>query len=147
MGAKYMDNWHDFFLKLCDLAASKSKDIYTKIGAAIRGSGNEVVSIGYNGLPRGVNDDVEERQQRPTKYFWFEHAERNAIYNVARRLLQGTTLYVQMYPCADCARAIIQVGIAKVVIANKNLPPQWTESMKVAETMFKEAGVEVEWSK
>lgn len=135
--------WDDLFIEICNVISKKSKDIYTKIGAVIKGTGNEVISLGFNGMPRGVNDDKTERQQRPTKYYWFEHAERNAIYNVARRLLEGTTIYVQMYPCADCARAIIQVGIKEVVIPNTYLPERWTESCEVASEMFKEAGVKV----
>jgi dCMP deaminase len=74
-----MMNWTNYFLNIAEAVKEKSKDQRTKIGAVIVGKDNEIVSTGYNSFPRGIDDDVEERQQRPEKYFWFEHAERNAI--------------------------------------------------------------------
>src|SRR3972149_4666305 len=104
--------WPEFFFALAALAAKKSKDRSTKIGAVVVGPDNEVRSLGYNGFPRGINDDVEERHRRPAKYLWSEHAERNAIYNAVRAgiCLRGCTMYVHSHPCVDCARAIIQSG-------------------------------------
>jgi len=106
------------FMTLAYTAALCSKDVRTKVGAVIVGPGNEIISIGYNGLPRGANDDDEERQQRPGKYQWFEHAERNAIYNAARVgvSVNNCTIYTPYYPCSDCMRAIIQSGIKRLVL-------------------------------
>lgn len=102
---------------MAEYVSTKSKDKSTKVGAVIVGPNNEVLSVGWNGFPRGVNDDVEERHERPAKYEWTEHGERNAIYNAARHgiRLDGTTLYTTHDPCADCARAIVQSGIRHVV--------------------------------
>lgn len=133
------------------LTAMASKDTRTKIGAVIIGPDNELRSSGYNGFPRGCDDDVESRYDRPEKYYWFEHAERNAIYNAARIGVstKDCTLYTQAVPCADCARAVIQAGIKKIII-HKGFEftsmPKWEESMKRSETMLAECGVEVvEW--
>jgi len=76
--------WDDYFLNIAENVKLKSKDKRTQIGAVIVGKGNEIVSTGYNSFPRNINDSIEERQVRPEKYYWFEHAERNAIYNAAR---------------------------------------------------------------
>ena len=76
--------WKDYFVSIAEQVKEKSKDIKTKIGAVIVGKDNEILSTGYNSFPRGLDDNVVQRQERPEKYFWFEHAERNAIYNAAR---------------------------------------------------------------
>ncbi|WP_246710353.1 deoxycytidylate deaminase [Martelella soudanensis] len=103
------------FHALCDETASRSEDRDFKIGAVIVGPGHEVRATGYNGLPRGVGNEDATRFDRASgeKFFWIEHAERNAIYNAARSgaALAGCTIYVNRFPCADCARAIIQSGI------------------------------------
>ena len=100
-------NWVDYFYKIAEQVKEKSKDKKTKIGAVIVGKDNEIVSTGYNSFPRGIDDNVAERQERPEKYFWFEHAERNAIYNAARIGVstKGCTMFLTCdIPCADCAR-------------------------------------------
>ena len=133
------------------LIAMQSKDPCTKVGAVIVGTDNEVRSTGYNGLPRGCVDDNPNRDTRPEKYYWYEHAERNAIYNAARMGLsvKGCTLYTQGIPCADCARAVIQSGITEVITHaewNANSPPKWEESAKRSLEMFEETGVNLlEW--
>jgi dCMP deaminase len=143
-------NWHKFFVSMAELASTKSKDRSTKVGAVIVGTSNNVLSIGFNGFPRGVNDDVEARHERPLKYSLTEHAERNAIYNAARHgiRLEGATLYLNCggLPCDDCARAIIQSGIIKVVSMNKPFNGAggiWEEKERVSAEMFKESGVKV----
>lgn len=142
--------WDEFFLRQVYLVASKSKDRSTKIGAVLV-RGNRVVAQGYNGLPTGIDDDVEERQVRPEKYLWTEHAERNAIYSCARHGVAslGATMYTQGIPCADCARAIIQGGVAKVVVHKQwmrggGFVDRWAESCRRSEQMFAEAGVTLE---
>ena len=76
-------NWDQYFLNIAEEVKQKSKDRRTKIGAVIVGKDHEIITTGYNSFPRGINDDVEERQVRPEKYYWFEHAERNALYKAA----------------------------------------------------------------
>ena len=73
--------WVEYFYNIANEVKNKSKDKRTQIGAVIVGKNKEIVSTGYNSFPRGINDWDEERQERPEKYYWFEHAERNAIYN------------------------------------------------------------------
>ncbi len=130
-----------------------SKDRSTQVGCVIVGPDGEERSSGFNGMPRGVNDDVEERHARPEKYHWMEHGERNAIFNAARVgvPLKGCTLYVTSTPskftcCTDCARAIIQSGITRVVQepldVESDASKRWVESTERVVTMFKEAGVE-----
>jgi dCMP deaminase len=144
-------NWQSYFKGIALQVKNKSKDNRTQIGAVIVGRGNEIVSTGYNSFPRGINDNLPERQERPEKYYWFEHAERNALYNAARIGVstEGCTIYLTCgIPCADCARGIINAGIRKVVcdehptVANDD---RWKEHAIRSLQMFKEAGVEVEY--
>jgi len=139
------------YMTMAYLVAMQSKDNRTWIGSVIVGPDNEVRSTGYNGLPRGCNDDIAERQEQPEKYFWFEHSERNAIYNAARMGLsmKDCILYTMGIPCADCARAVIQAGITKVVVHkpwNADNTEKWVESCRRSKEMFQEAGVKlIEW--
>lgn len=133
-------------------ATNHSKDRSTKVGALILGKEKEPLSWGYNGFPRGVNDNKEDRHQRPVKYMWSEHAERNAIYNAARAgiRLRGAHIYVtSLPPCTDCARAIIQSGISTVFLEAKAFDTTnerskaWLENWPVALEMFREGKVEI----
>jgi len=144
------DSWDEFFIKLTRLIAEKSKDQSTKCGCVIVGPDNEVRSMGYNGLPRGM-EYVEEVHQRPYKYMVFEHAERNAIYNAVRMglSLKDCTAYVTGPPCCDCARGLIQSGITRVVIPEHHnfvdrKDDTWTTSCSVAEYMFRQTNVKFE---
>ncbi|MCR8724997.1 deoxycytidylate deaminase [Frigidibacter sp. ROC022] len=138
--------WTRRFLDLADLIASWSDDRDRHVGAVIVGAAHEVRASGYNGLPRGVGGHEDARYDRASgeKFHWVEHAERNAIYNAARAgtAVEGCTIYVNRFPCADCARAIIQSGIARVVCPPR---PQndgaLDHSFVVAETLLAEAGV------
>lgn len=140
-----MADWYSRFRGLAKLIGSWSKDRSTHVGCIVFGPDREVRTVGYNGFPRGVNDDVEERHARPAKYLWTEHAERNAIYNAALTgvCLKGCTLVAAgLYPCADCARAIIQSGIVRLVADVPNFDhPVWGESWRVADIMLREANV------
>lgn len=136
--------WDDHFMGLARYISQQSKDRSRKVGCVIVGPGKEIRATGYNGFPRGVNDDVEERHQRPTKYRWTEHAERNAIFNAARSGVStmGCTVYVHWYPCMDCARAMVQAGILNVVAVE----PDWNDAQYKADfadvqQLFLEAGV------
>lgn len=142
------DTWTRRFLGLADHMAAWSEDRDFHVGAVIVGAGHEVRASGYNGLPRGVSATDPARLDRASgeKFHWVEHAERNAIYNAARAgtAIQGCTIYVNRFPCADCARGIIQSGIVRVVC-----PPRpahdgkLDHSFAVSETMLAEAGVDL----
>jgi len=143
-------NWDEYFINIAEQVKLKSKDKRTQIGVVVVGKDNEIVSTGYNSFARGINDDIDERQERPEKYFWFEHAERNAIYNAARIGVStlGTTMYMTCgMSCSDCARAIINSGISKIVLRKGKgaKGDKWNESSIRSIQMFKEAGVIVEY--
>ena len=131
------------------MVATWSKDPSTKTGAIVVGPDREIRATGYNGLVRGVDDNKPERMERPTKYDFFEHAERNAIYNacLTGTSLKGCIMYATHPPCTDCARAIIQSGI-KVVVTNEmeinSATPTntWRDKLSYSKQMFDEAGIE-----
>jgi len=142
--------WVEYFYNIAEQVKEKSKDNRTKIGAVIVGKDREIVSTGYNSFPRGIDDWKPERQQRPEKYFWFEHAERNAIYNAARIGVstKGCTMYLTCgMVCADCARAIINAGIVRIFLKRGGgaKSDKWIESAARSEMMFEEAGVSVQY--
>lgn len=128
-------------------AAQKSKDLSTKVGCVIVGHSSEIVSTGYNGIPRGVKD-APERMGRPQKYLWTSHAEENAIAHAARVgvSLLGCALYVTHTPCSRCARLLIQAGISRIFVGTGSMEMQKSDpdDFYVASTMFEEAGVEVQ---
>jgi len=139
-------NWHEYFLNLTKQVALKSKDESTKIGAIIVGPEKEIRSTGYNGFPRGFNDNDPEKQKRPIKYKYMEHAERNAIYNAARfgAPIKDCTMYCLWPPCTDCARAIIQAGIVNLITnyTIKDCPKRWHDDLVIARGMLSDCGVE-----
>jgi dCMP deaminase len=107
-------SWEEYFMTLALVASLKSKDLSTQVGAVIiDNKSKKVVSSGYNGFPRYV-DDALIPQNRPEKYFYVVHAELNAILH-AERQLSNCTIYVTSFPCSECMKAIIQTGIKKVV--------------------------------
>ena len=145
---KSCDRWDARFFALCYLVASWSEDTSRKVGSVIVGPANEIRSTGYNGFARQVSSTREERYSRAAgeKYLWFEHAERNAIYNLARTgaSSDGCRMYASAYPCADCARAIIQSGIIEL----RTFPHDPTDEFfrihyAVSVEMFLESGVNV----
>jgi len=143
--------WEEYFRDIAKTVATKSKDPKTNIGAVIVGRDGEIVSTGYNSFPRGLDDTKPERFERPNKYFWFEHAERNAIYNAARvgTSTKGCTLYLDhWFPCADCARGIINAGITTIYCEPLNEDednPQYMESFVQSKEMLEEAGVQLKY--
>jgi dCMP deaminase len=146
---RLIPSWDEYYLNICEVVATRSKDPNTQVGCIISGPAHEIRSTGYNSLPRGIRDDVAERLERPTKYLWMEHAERNAIYNAARcgTPLEGCTIYIEIMPCMDCARAIVQAGIREVVVSRARMgeysSDQYDEHFRQVETLFEEAGVRV----
>lgn len=142
--------WDDYFMALAKLVATRSKDRSTKVGCVIVGPDNEIRSTGYNGFPRGVDDGAEERHQRPAKYLWTEHAERNAVYNAARAgmALKGCRIYLPWFPCMDCARAIVQSGLVEMICHEPDLnDPKWGNDFANVLTLCAEAGVVIRYQR
>ena len=142
--------WDNYFLEIADVVRRKSKDTSTKCGAVIVGPDNQIVTTGFNGFPRGIEEFDPKRWTRPLKYKFVEHAERNAIYNAARFgiALTGCTLYLfgmgpPTSPCTECAKAVIQSGIVRVVGRSyKPVPDTWIDDFDFAAALMKEAGVQ-----
>lgn len=138
------DNWDMRWMGLAHHIAGWSKDLSRKLGAVIVDDRQVLVSIGWNGFPRGLNDDVASRHARPAKYIWTEHAERNAIANAAAKGIStlGGTMYISWYPCADCARMIIQSGISRLVCIEPAWDdPTYVEHFSMVREMFEEIGL------
>ena len=137
-------SWDEYFMGLAHLSAPRSKDPSTQVGACIVDGNNKVVSIGYNGFPRGCSDDEfpweREGGMLETKYAFVVHAEVNAILN-SPRSLAGCTLYVSLFPCNECAKAIIQSGIRKIVYECDKYAKE--DNVIASKKMLKAAGVEM----
>ena len=113
--------WDEYFMAIAKLSAMRSKDPSTQVGACIVSNDNRILSIGYNGAPNGFNDEKfpwgREGNPLETKYLYVVHAERNAILNYrgSRKDLENSKIYVDLFPCNECAKEIIQAGIKEVV--------------------------------
>ena len=145
-----MKNKFAKYMGIVDAFAKLSKDQSTQVGALILGPSFEVRSVGYNGAPRGCSADEDERGvTRPEKYFWFSHAELNAITNAARvgTPLGGCALIVTHPPCMDCARAIVQAGIIEVVtrMPAPEFLERWSDHTRRTKHLFEECYVKYEW--
>ena len=138
-------------MSLVELVASWSKDRKTKCGAVIVDDRNVVVSLGWNGFPRGIDDDVDERHERPEKYLWTSHCEDNAICNAAAKGVStlGATIYINWYPCARCANNLMQAGIKKLVCPEPEWEREepgrhdWPKEFRHVRDKLKERGIEV----
>jgi dCMP deaminase len=142
------NKWDKRFMGLTQHVSEWSKDRSTKVGAVIVDEDNTIISIGYNGFPRRMNDEIESRHERPVKYLYTEHAERNSIYNAVRSgvCLKGTKIYLTWFPCPDCARAIINSGIKTVVATEPDYDMEkWGDLFKVSYEMLTECGVKIQW--
>lgn len=128
-----------------------SKDRKKKVGSVIVNTLSDTqISHGWNGFARKINDNIDARHERPAKYKWSVCAERNAIYNAARNghATDGCSIYVTYYPCSQCADAIIQSGIVKVITNEPNWDHErWGEDFKISKEKFEEAGIQVEFFK
>lgn len=135
-------NWDQYFMGLAHLSALRSKDPSTQVGAVIVDKSNRVVSIGYNGLPQGCDDDVfpwgREGGMLESKYAFVVHAELNAILN-SPRPVKECSIYVSLFPCNECAKAIIQSGIRRIVFESDKYAD--TDAVKASKMMLKAAGV------
>ena len=110
-------SWDEYFMGIAMLAAKRSKDPNTQVGACIVSRDNIIISTGYNGMPKGCSDDIFpwDREGEQTKYPYVVHAELNAILNANGRDLRGSRIYVALFPCNECAKAIIQSGVEEVI--------------------------------
>lgn len=139
--------WDEYFMGVAVLSAQRSKDNNTQVGACIVNSNHKIVAVGYNGMPIGCNDDDmpwerEGETSLDTKYPFVCHAELNAILNRNCADLNGCTLYVTLFPCNECAKAIIQSGIKKIVYGSNKYAD--SESTKASAMLFKMCGIECE---
>ena len=134
-------SWDEYFMGIAMLAAKRSKDPSTQVGACIVSQDNIIISTGYNGMPKGCSDDEFPwgRDGSDTKYPYVVHAELNAILNASGRDLRGSRVYVALFPCNECAKAIIQSGVKEVVY----LSDKYKDSMEnfASKRMLSAAGV------
>lgn len=140
--------WDKRYLALAEQVSTWSKDPSRQIGAVAVGSKGQVLAQGFNGFPRGIQDNHSRYHDREFKYKLVVHAEMNVIYNATYNgvSLNDSTLYVHGLPvCSDCAKGIIQVGIKRVVMPTQEVPDHWKESWEFTQSMFKEAGVNYEF--
>ena len=136
-------NWDEYFMGVAMLSAQRSKDPSTQVGACIANHDHKILSVGYNGMPTGCDDDLMawEREGEPldTKYLYVCHAELNAILNNDGGSLKGTTIYVTLFPCNECAKAIIQAGIKTLIYGSDKYAD--TPAVRASKRMLNAAGV------
>ena len=136
-------SWDEYFMGVAHLSGMRSKDPNTQVGACIVSDDNKILSMGYNGFPKGCSDDDfpwgREGDELDTKYPFVTHSELNAILNYRGGSLDGTKLYVSLFPCNECAKAIIQAGIHTVVYDSDKY--DGTPMNKASKRMFAAAGV------
>lgn len=139
--------WHSMFMGVALLAAARSRDQRKRNGACIASPDNKILGVGYNGLPRGCNDEDpaywgdDDSDPLNSRHSYIVHAEVNAILNCVTLPLTGSTIYATQYPCPRCAQSIIQVGIRRVVYLEKK--PHHTATNAATEKMLKDAGVQL----
>ncbi|MDO5393090.1 MAG: dCMP deaminase family protein [Mycoplasmatota bacterium] len=138
-------SWDEYFMAVAKLTAKRSKDPNTQVGACVVSNDNRILSIGYNGAPNGFDDAnfPWEREGSPleTKYLYVVHAERNAILNYrgSKKDLEGAKIYVDLFPCNECAKEIIQSGIKEVIYLSDKYAT--TESIIASKRLFDVCGV------
>ena len=138
--------WDEYFMGVAKLSAMRSKDPNTQVGACIVSQDNKILSMGYNGFPKGCSDDEfpwDKMDEDPynRKYFYVTHSELNAILNYRGGSLEGSKLYVTLFPCNECAKAIIQAGIEELVYADDKY--NGTPTNLASRRMLKSAGVKM----
>ena len=145
MSGKRLDyiSWDEYFMGVAILSGMRSKDPGTQVGACIVSSDNKILSMGYNGFPTGCSDDEFpwEREGEPleSKYYFAAHSELNAILNYRGGSLEGSKLYVTLFPCNECAKAIIQAGIKTIIYKEDKY--QDSPSVRASKRMLNAAGV------
>ncbi len=137
-------SWDEYFMGIAFLSGMRSKDPNTQVGACIVSTDHKILSMGYNGFPKGCSDDeypwARVGDPLDNKYFYTTHSELNAILNYRGGSLEGATLYVSLFPCNECAKAIIQSGITRIVYDSDKY--DGTPSIIASKRMLKSAGVE-----
>ncbi len=135
--------WDQYFMGIALLSADRSKDPNTRVGTCIVSGENKILSVGYNGMPIGCDDDQmpweRDGEELDTKYPYVCHSELNAILNYGGGSLRGAKLYVTLFPCNECAKAIIQSGIAEVIYIEDKYKD--TDGVRASKRMFDMAGV------
>ncbi len=138
-------SWDEYFMGIAELSAMRSKDPSTQVGACIVSPDNKIMSVGYNGMPCGCSDDEFpwDRQggNLDTKYYFVCHAELNAILNYRGGSLEGSRLYATLFPCNECAKAIIQSGIKEIIYSCDKYAD--SDGVMASKMMFKAAGVKL----
>ncbi len=137
-------SWDEYFMAVAKLAGMRSKDPNSQVGSCIVSADNKILSIGYNGFPRGCSDEDfpwarEGEDPLKTKYIYVTHSELNAILNFRGGTLEGAKIYVSLFPCNECAKAIIQAGIKKVIYDCDKY--SGTPGVIASKMMFQAAGV------
>ena len=139
--------WIHYFFRIAKEVASKSKDPSTKVGAVVVNESKRILATGYNGIPIGVEDDINTYPERydktKQKYLCVSHAEANVIAFAASEgvALKGSTLFVTLHPCIECTKAIIMAGIKEIHCVDIDRDRSWTEHLPLAKRMLVEAGV------
>ena len=135
--------WDEYFMGVATLSGRRSKDPSTQVGACIVSQDNKILSMGYNGFPKGCSDDefpwAREGDSLHTKYFYVTHSELNAILNYRGGSLEGSKIYVTLFPCNECAKAIIQAGIKTIIYKEDKYPD--SPSVRASKRMLNAAGV------
>lgn len=138
-------SWDEYFMGIAELSAMRSKDPSTQVGACIVSGDNKIMSVGYNGMPRACSDDEfpwdREGGALDTKYFFVCHAELNAILNYRGASLEDSKIYTTLFPCNECAKAIIQSGVGEIIYKSDKYAS--TESTIASKMMFKAAGIKL----
>ena len=137
-------SWDEYFMGIAILSSMRSKDPTTQVGCCIVDSNNRIVSVGYNGFPNGISDDEfpwskDKEDPLDNKYVYVVHAELNAILN-SKKDLNGCKIYTSLFPCCECAKAIIQSGIKKVIYQDEKGPGHYSQDASAR--MFRAAGIE-----
>ena len=135
--------WDEYFMAVAKLAGLRSKDPNSQVGSCIVSTDNKILSMGYNGFPLGCSDDeypwAREGEPLDTKYVYVTHSELNAILNYRGGSLEGSKIYVTLFPCNECAKAIIQAGIKTIIYKEDKYPD--SPSVRASKRMLNAAGV------
>ena len=136
-------SWDEYFMGVAMLSGMRSKDPNSQVGACIVSNDNKILSMGYNGFPKGCSDDefpwAREGDPLDTKYLYVTHSELNAILNYRGGSLEGSKIYVTLFPCNECAKAIIQAGIKTIIYKEDKYPD--SPSVRASKRMLNAAGV------
>lgn len=150
MSDEYNISWEEYFFMIVYTISRKSKDPRTKVGAVVVGDSNEIISTGFNSLPKGFDDTKTYVYEKPSKLVYFEHAERNALYNACYNgnITKEKTMYINSFPCPECMRGIINSGIKKIVIHMEYVTSQNLndDKIKISKEMAFDSNLDIKYS-